>query len=531
MKTSKGANLSQRILVILSTLMIFLMSCIFTSGVKPASTPTTSSPTETLAAAATDTLPPEPTAKDTRTTVPTQLSPTQPSKATATAPNIPTAKATQPAATKTPVSGGSSTGKLASNPPWLIFRVSNGLWIANPDGSALTQLSKEAILGPSDLTHGLSPDGKMLAFISGDPDSMHNLILSLMTLPDGKVKLVTTLTSKATEPGPWSGTLDAKTDAVRSITEVDSMAWSPDGKSLAFIGLQAGPTADLYSYTLSTGKIAHLSDGPAQAYGPQWSPDGNYIVNFGVTTFGTGGGYTMAGGWATTPDGSQTITLFPPGGSAQEFGGWVNGHTFLINSWTMMCGPQDLRIYDLSTKKETSLVKGCFNGKAVAEYDGTILVAGNGNSGGLKGLYIFGPSNFTRKQLSQETAQSVQYLKQDGGFLVKFDHTQTIYTGSGEAIIQAPAINCGYNTSLAAFGALYAWTCSKGEVGVWVNGPGVPANKVFDQAAILPAWSGKNTLFFFNNGTFYRGLFPDYKPEAMGKIDGDTLGLAWAGQP
>jgi hypothetical protein len=463
--------------------------------------------------------------------VPIEASPTLTPEATATELTVPTVKATQLSATKTPISGGSSTGKLASTPPWLIFSASNGLWIANSDGSTLTQLTKEAILGPSDLTHGLSPDGKMLAFISGDPDSMHNLKLSLMTLPDGKVKLVTSLTSNATEPGPWTGTLDAKTDAVRSITEVDSMAWSPDGKSLAFIGLQAGPTADLYSYTLSTDKIAHLSDGPAQAYGPQWSPDGNYIVNFGVTTFGTGGGYTMAGGWATTPDGSQTITLFPPGGSAQEFGGWVNSHSFLINSWTMQCGPQDLRVYDLSTKKETSLVKGCFNGEAVSDQDGTILVAGHGDSGGLKGLYIFGPNNLNRKQISKEAVQSVKYLKQDGDFVVKFDTTQTIYSRSGEAFILAPAINCDYNTSLAAFGALYAWTCSKGELGVWVNGPGVPANKVFDQAAILPAWSGKNTLFFFSNGTLYRGLFPDFKPEAIGKINGDILGLAWAGQP
>lgn len=353
-----------------------------------------------------------------------------------------------------------------------------------------------------------------------------------MSMPDGQVKTVTALTNPSTEPGPDTGTLDAKIEAVRAITGVDSLEWSPDGKTLAFIGVQAGTSADLYTYSLGTGKIAHLSDGPAQAYGPHWSPDGQYIVNFGVTTFGTGAGYSMAGGWATKGDGSAIITLFQPGGSTQDFDGWVTAHSFLINSWTPACGPQDLRVYDLATQKETSLLNGCFSEAAVSSVNGMILAAGGGGSAGLNGLTSFAPGTFTRKDLSKDPATSVRFLKQDGTFLVKFNTSQAIYNSTGDLVVQAPQILCESLPNLAAFGALYAWTCPKGEVGAWVNGPGVPAARVFSQdGADFPAWSGKNTLFFISGQTLYRALFPDFKPEPAGQLTGNLLGIAWAGQP
>jgi hypothetical protein len=506
-----------------------MVSCVFTSGLKPKSTPTSEPPTVTVPPEVTDT--PVEVATETQEVAPTQEQPTEPPAASKTSTSTPPSKSPPAPATKTPTLVALPGAKLNGSAPWLLFSASSGLWAANSDGSALTQLIKEPIVGPDNLQSAVSPDGKLVAYISGDQDRTHNLKLNLMTLPDGRSKTITALTSKSTEPDPGTTGLTDKIEAVRAITEVDSLAWSPDGQTLAFIGVQSGPTADLYSYTLKTGKFAHLSDGPAQAYGPHWSPDGKSIVNFGVTTFGTGGGYTMAGGWATTPDGSETITIFQPGGSGQEFGGWVNNHSFLINAWTMACGPQDLRIYDLTTKKETSLIKGCITGKAVADNNHVILVTGNGYNNSLNGVVSFGPGNTNRKELYKDPADSVVFLKQDGGFLVRFDKTQAIYTNSGEMLDQAPDINCTYKTSLAAFGALYAWACSKGEVGLWVNGPGVPAMKVFDQAALMPAWNGKNTLFFFNNSTLYSALFPDYKPEPAGQITGDILGLAWAGTP
>ena len=505
----------------LAILMILLLGCLSTSGVKQKSTATPHTSTLT-AAAATGT----PTALPGGTLTPLPPSPTPETAATGT--STPLAEAP----TETPTAGGQPTGALASGGPWLIISTSSGIWGVNADGTGLTQLSPDVVLSPAHLQQGISPDGKYLAFVSGDQDRIHHLQLNLMSLQDGKTNLITPLTSQATEPGAGASPGTPEVEAVRAITEEDSLAWSPDGSTLAFIGVQSGPTADLYTYSLDMNKIAHLSDGPAQAYGPHWSPDGQYILTFGVTTFGTGAGYSMAGGWAQTPDGSQTITLFQGGGAGQEFGGWVTAHSFLINGWTPACGAQDLRVFDLSMQKETNLVKGCFTGKAVSSDGSLILVTGSGDNGGVKGLVSFTPPDFTSRQISQENAQAVQYLPQDGSFVVTYAGVQTIYSGSGEAIVQSPPLQCTYTPTVAGYGALYAWTCAKGDLGVWVNGPGVPTRKIFDQAASLPAWSPQNMLFFISDQTLYQAPFMEYTPAVAGAIQADTFfDSAWGGQP
>ena len=512
----------------LALLLVFLLGCNLATGIKQKPTDTPQAPTQT-AELPTMTLP----ASSDTPAAPQEVTPTPiPPSATAEVAATETSTPVAEVPTETPSASGQTTGSLASNGQWLIISTSSGIWAANADGTGLTQLSKEVVLSPTHLQQGISPDGKSLAFVSGDADRLHHLQLSILSLPDGAVSLVTPLTSQATEPGPGASPGDPVIEAVRAVTEGDSLAWSPDGNTLAFIGVQSGPTADLYTYSLATQKIDHLSDGPSQAYGPHWSPDGKYILTFGVTTFGTGAGFTMAGGWAQTPDGAQTITLFQGGGTGQEFGGWVNDHSFLINSWNPGCGSQDLRAHDLSTNQETSLVKGCFAAAAVKSDNGLILVAGSGDGGSLKGLVSYTPPNFTRQQLSQENAQDVQYLPQDGGFVVAYQNIQTIYTGSGEALIQSPPLQCTYTPAVAAYGALYAWTCAKGDLGVWVNGPGVPTAKLFDQSAAFPAWSAANELFFFNNQTLYQAPFPDYTPKVAGKIQAENiLDMAWAGQP
>ncbi|HKZ24582.1 MAG TPA: hypothetical protein VJ398_02195, partial [Acidimicrobiia bacterium] len=84
---------------------------------------------------------------------------------------------------------------------------------------------------------------------------------------------------------------------MRTIVDVSSMAWSPDGRQLAFMGLMEGPTADLYLYSLEDGQIRWLSSGPAHAIRPSWSPDGDYIVHHGVLGMGTGAGFSVTGAW------------------------------------------------------------------------------------------------------------------------------------------------------------------------------------------------------------------------------------------
>jgi hypothetical protein len=185
------------------------------------------------------------------------------------------------------------TPQLAEKGPWLLISTSSGLWAANPDDSGLKQLTQQAIVVPRELNSGVSPSNNQFAFIlSNGQDQLHGLTLHLLALPGGEDKAITALTSKSTEPGPSESVGNSNFEPGRAMAEFDSLARSPDGSMLAFIGAQQDTSADVYTYIPQSGLINHLTSGPNQAYAPSWSPDGKYIVHYGASTFGTGAGFS-----------------------------------------------------------------------------------------------------------------------------------------------------------------------------------------------------------------------------------------------
>jgi Tol biopolymer transport system component len=154
----------------------------------------------------------------------------------------------------------------------------------------------------------ISPDGKWIAFVS--TRSLFSADVYLAEAATGKI--VRKLTSTATDPhtssiqfiysaGAWDsasqqlvlGTVasgraalaifDAQTgDRTREIpvTDVDEIlnpTWSPDGKAIAFSGMQRGLT-DLFVYDLSTSTLRRLTNDAYAEIHPAWSPDGRRIA-------------------------------------------------------------------------------------------------------------------------------------------------------------------------------------------------------------------------------------------------------------
>ena len=267
----------------------------------------------------------------------------------------------------------------------------------------------------------------------GDTGTAGHLQLYLLSLPDGKIQPITALTNARTEPGPDAMPGDPPMEASRAMTDLDSsLEWSPDGSVLAFIGAQAGSSADLYTYTLDTGKVAHLTDGPSQAFRPSWSPLGTYIVHFGATTFGTGAGYAVTGAWAVPANGSAVIDLYKPPSGDQVLVGWLSDDDFVVYSWTPVCGPQDLRVFHIPDKSEEQLVDGCFSGAAVA-LDGSVLVAAGGQDPDWKGVYRFAPGSLELSRISVDAAESAQFRPYSGDFVAG----ERVYSAEGNEMARA----------------------------------------------------------------------------------------------
>jgi Tol biopolymer transport system component len=166
-----------------------------------------------------------------------------------------------------------------------------------------TGIGEEVNVGPS-----ISPDGQWIAFLS--TRSLFSTDLYLAEAATGKI--VRKLTSTATDPhttsiqfiysaGAWDsasrqiavGTVKSgraaiaifdaqKGERTREITisdvdEVLNPTWSPDGKSIAFTGMQRGLT-DLFVYDLSADRLRRLTNDAFAEVQPAWSPDGRRIA-------------------------------------------------------------------------------------------------------------------------------------------------------------------------------------------------------------------------------------------------------------
>jgi TolB protein len=133
--------------------------------------------------------------------------------------------------------------------------------------------------------HGISPDGTQLAFSdnsqetkSADGKTEHDSLVYVMPIAGGAPKQLTPI-----GPSYWHG-------------------WSPDGKTLAFVGQRNGDF-DIYTVPVTGGDETRLTTAKGLDDGPEYSPDGQYIY-FNSER----GGHMQI--WRMKADGSEQEQVF-----------------------------------------------------------------------------------------------------------------------------------------------------------------------------------------------------------------------------
>jgi len=314
---------------LLMAFMIILGDTCFFHTLPPTMSPATISPSATL----------------TPMVPPTSVPPTAVSSSTVSSVILPL-----PAATLTPAAVPEG---LDTDGPYLAYLRDTGngaeivLMDANGGGELFTAFPMELNSSiPPLLSNLLSSDGYWVAFYTGSagpafsqagPDAS-DLTLKLMDLFSfsmltGDSKLVTRLLSAnypanfaiaASQLGMAGVTAQTLRDSfVAGITQ--SVAWSPDGKHLAFAGQMDGLSSDLYVYDAKSEKIQRLSSGPQEVEWIDWSPDGKWILDGSVYFVGEGMTYDV---YATSSDGKTTrklLTDYQMGSGVT----WINGNEFL----------------------------------------------------------------------------------------------------------------------------------------------------------------------------------------------------------
>ncbi|MFZ0885875.1 MAG: hypothetical protein WAN14_20905 [Candidatus Acidiferrales bacterium] len=178
--------------------------------------------------------------------------------------------------------------------------------------------------------HGISPDATELA-ISDQSQEPHNSRVYIVPIGGGVPRRIT-----KNSPSYWHG-------------------WSPDGKTLAFVG-ERGGEFDIYSIPVSGGEETRLTTAKGLDDGPEYSPDGQFIYFNSVRT-----GIMQI--WRMRPDGSEQTQI-----TDDEFNNWFphispDGKWMVILSYdkSVTGHPENkdvmLRLMSLSDKKITVLAK------------------------------------------------------------------------------------------------------------------------------------------------------------------------------
>ena len=418
---------------------------------------------------------------------------------------------------------------LSAIGPWLIFSTSDGLWAINSDGSGLTQMTEAA---PTIKSSAVAPGGGHLAFItSTDFTGLHDLKLNLITLPQGDVQTLTLLRSAAAESGPEPSPGDPAFEAVRAIVDLPGMAWSPDGRKLAFIGAQDGPSADLYVYSLDDGSIARLTDGPSQAYDPSWSPDGKNIVQLGADQFGTGAGYSMAGVWAARADGSAVVSLYKPNSGDEVILGWTAPDTFAVYSFDVNCSYRNFRLFNIETRTETVLWKNYFTSAALDPASGRAMISvddfvASCNQDSRIGMFLISAGS-EPKRVSDEASFLIAWSKEADLFFAPLEKTMLIVTPSGD-VTQPPA-PMETIPAVAPDGKSWAWPGPQAQ-DLFASISNAPPLLVYSGFVPTQSWSpdGK-TLIFVGDGMMYAAYSPEFNYAPITNIfDLENGGvLAW----
>lgn len=167
----------------------------------------------------------------------------------------------------------------------------SGIWVMNADGSRLKRLTRIRLsnheVGSTGNPLAWSPDGKELAYVAAvdaltpfDNDLVRvyrrALFRSDFGISDGLRRHVFLISADGGQP--------------RQITEgpydVHSIAWSPDGKSIACVSNQTGRdddnhNNDLCVISVGDGKFTQLTRTPGAEYSPVYSLDGKWIAYLG----------------------------------------------------------------------------------------------------------------------------------------------------------------------------------------------------------------------------------------------------------
>jgi len=439
--------------------------------------------------------------------------------------------ATEPLAlapvTETPLVAGpaSAPAPTSLNPtgPYVMYAGSYGIWISNPDGSFVTRLTDLAV-ERDDLHRLISPQGDRMMLIAVNDQGID---LVEIKIPSGETKTISRLY------GMTPAEVAADPKGARAITyyalaDYQNVTWQPgEGRLLAFMGAMDGPTSDLYLYDTQSGEIVKLTDGPFQAVFPNWSPDGQYVLHYGVSYVepfgGPIAGHTRLDGvWAVRVADRQVITQPTLQGTHLNFVDWQDATHYITYDGDGNCNSTNLRSVDVVTGQATTLMNLSFDPEIARSPENGALLFSSGadcaNSPG-DGVFLLLPGQTTPTRVFDRRASMIYWMPESRIFQA---YPEGLFASDG-TYYGPPAQPGSLDEAAVSQRGYQAWGVIENQQGrLDLRVPGRNWQTILAQQPNLLTWdpaSGETLLIVLTDGSFYAAASPDFTPRLLGNIE------------
>jgi len=259
----------------------------------------------------------------------------------------------------------------------------------------------------------ISPDGKWLVFYTGytheiDGKTELPLTLKLLNLNDGTIRIVANIVAdgyqeKLNQLAEKLKKLDPESYKPQYLNPQDdgnwvgrglitalergiySVAWSPDGHTLAFSAQIDGLSSDVYLYDLETGQVQWAEDSLQNITNIRWSADSKKIIfEDGEPGFGYMGAselYAINYQKETVKDPellayqSWMGSFDPVTQTWSPTGDWLTSNLLLVSGNTPDAGSSGIEALNINTGQSTLLWEHIFGSHAVDPQNKTIVVS------------------------------------------------------------------------------------------------------------------------------------------------------------
>ena len=283
--------------------------------------------------------------------------------------------------------------------PWLVYPAAQA-GILNALDTVSGDILEIVLPQPiytEDLVTGHSPNGATVVVRAGSPLNTDELALYRIDLPATEPQKITPLLTLSLQRRIVNEEGKLAFYALEAVTRTNGLAWSPNGRFLAFNAALNNDSSDLYVFDTLNNRVERLNGLFTHNASPFWSSGGNWLVSQELTRD------TLTGEWRAenvtrirVPGYDDQNSLYLPAARSQSevFVGWINTRNFISYSLTAD-GPSSLRQINVDAISEALIYPGGFVQAAFDPASGMLAFIVDQDSavqeGIVAGVYVLQP--------------------------------------------------------------------------------------------------------------------------------------------